>query len=183
MDLLYEAASWYKELLKKDYHVKAAYKNEVIELSFMFLPEHFYHLIGFQKLLDMKHLAMPKFLYTRVISGKLMYDSIKNSKFLGDMYDRMQMFYRVNKTIEHMKNGEIIIEFSQNNRTCIKAEFLLYDLLDGSYAHIFLRKADKYGYVPCSFFCRKDDKYIRNNKKYRIKEFYVTCRKDKNISK
>lgn len=52
MDLLYEAASNYQELLNKKYHIKAVYKDETIELSFSFLIEHFYHLIGFHKLLD-----------------------------------------------------------------------------------------------------------------------------------
>ena len=102
MDLLYEAAKDYSELLDKDYHITAVYKDEVIELSFYFLPEHFYHLIGFHK--------------------------------------------------------------------------LLYDLVDESYAHLFLRRDEKYGYVPCSFFCRSDDRYIRNNKKYRVKSFSVTAR-------
>ena len=39
MDLLYEAASNYQELLNKKYHIKAVYKDETIELSFSFLIE------------------------------------------------------------------------------------------------------------------------------------------------
>ena len=176
MDLLYEAALEYKKLLGKDYHIKAVYRNEVIELSFLFLPEHFYHLVGFHKLLDLKHIASPRFLYTRVTSGKLAYATIERSNFLEDMHDRMKSFYRINKIIDRMSMGDIIIEFSHKNRTRIVADFLIYDLLDGVYAHLFLRRYDKYGYVPCSFFCRGDDKYIKNNKKYRIKEFIVNDR-------
>lgn len=177
MDLLYEAALKYRELLNKDYHITAGYKDEVLELSFLFLPEHFYHLIGFQKLLDMKHLSRPRFLYTRIMSRKITFTSIERSSFLDDMYDRMREFHRINSLIEHMKSGEIIIEFSKRNRTRIQADFLMYDLRDGNYAHLFLRKDDRYGYVPCSFFCREDDKYIQNNKKYRIRDFSVTDRK------
>lgn len=176
MDLLYEAAKAYRELLDKDYHVTAVYKDEVIELSFLFLPEHFYHLVGFHKLLDVKHIARPRFLYTRVISRKVIYSTIEGSKFLEEMYERMQEFHRLNEMIERMKSGDIIIEFSQQNRSRIRADFLLYDLKDESYAHLFLRKDDKYGYVPCSFFCRSDDRYVRNNKKYRVKSFVVTTR-------
>jgi hypothetical protein len=176
MDLLYEAAKDYSELLDKDYHITAVYKDEIIELSFYFLPEHFYHLIGFHKLLDVKHIARPRYLYTRVMSRKLTYSSIEESKFLDEMYDRMQMFHRLNGMIERMKSGDIIIEFSQKNRSRIRADFLLYDLVDESYAHLFLRTDEKYGYVPCSFFCRSDDRYIRNNKKYRVKSFSITTR-------
>lgn len=179
MDLLYEAASKYRELLNKDYHITAVYKEEIIELSFWFLPENFYHLVGFHKLLDVKYIARPKFLYTQVLSRKITYASIENSKFIDDMYDRLQFFYRINEIIERLKTGEIIIEFAQKNRTRIMADFLLYNLVDDSYAHLFLRKDGRHGYVPCSFFCRNDDKYIQNNKKYRVKTFMVVGRDNK----
>ena len=179
MDLLYEAASKYGELLNKDYHIIAVYRDEAIELSFTFLIEHFYHLIGFHKLLDMKQLARPKFLYTQVLSKRITYAAIEGSNFLGDMQDRVQSFHRINELIERLNTGDIVIEFSHKDRTRIKADFLLYDLKDNCYTHLFLRKDMRYGYVPCSFFCRADDKYIRNNKKYRVKEFTVTECKNK----
>ena len=56
MDLLQEVALKYGDLLNKDYLIKASYKKETIEICFFFLPEHFYHLVGFHKLLDMKDL-------------------------------------------------------------------------------------------------------------------------------
>lgn len=176
MDLLQEVAIKYGELLNKDYYVEATYKEEIINIYFFFLPEHFYHLIGFHKLLDMKELTRPKFLYPNIISHKITYDLIKNSKFIDDIHDRLQNFYRINELIKHLKSGEAVIEFSQKNRTRIKADFLLYDLSNKLYAHLFLRNNGKHGYVPCSFFCRGDEKYIWNNKKYRIKEFAINER-------
>ncbi len=176
MDLLQEVALKYGDLLNKDYLIKASYKKETIEICFFFLPEHFCHLVGFHKLLDMKDLTKPKYLYTSIISKKITYDTIKNSKFLDDMYDRLQRFCRINELIDHLKSGEVVIEFSQKNRTKIQADFLLYDLSNKEYAHLFLRKNGNHGYVPCSFFCRSDEKYICNNKKYRITEFIVSPR-------
>ena len=179
MDLLYEAASNYQELLNKKYHIKAVYKDETIELSFTFLIEHFYHLIGFHKLLDMKHITRPKFLYTRILSKKITYATIEGSKFLEEMQERIRYFHHINQLINRLQSGNIVIEFSNTNRTRIRADFLLYDLMDNGYTHLFLRKDKAYGYVPCSFFCRNDDKYIRNNKKCRVKEFTITMNKNK----
>lgn len=145
-------------------------------MYYFFLPEYFYHLVGFHKLLDMKDLTKPKYLYTSIISKKITYDTIKNSNFLDDMYDRLQRLCRINELIDHLKSGEVVIEFSQKNRTKIQADFLLYDFSNKEYAHLFLRKNGNHGYVPCSFFCRSDEKYICNNKKYRITEFIVSPR-------
>ena len=71
MDLLQEVALKYGDLLNKDYLIKASYKKKTIEICFFFLPEHFYHLVGFHKLLDMKDLTKPKYLYTSIISKKI----------------------------------------------------------------------------------------------------------------
>ena len=129
MDLLYEAAAKYQELLNKNYHIKAVYRDETIELSFTFLIEHFYHLIGFHKLLDMKHIIRPKFLHTRIIAKRITYKTIEGSKFLEDMQERICYFQRINELIYHLQTGDIVIEFSHTNRTRIRADFLLYDII------------------------------------------------------
>lgn len=71
MDALYEAAVLYKPLLHRDYHIVAAYRQEQIRIKFIFLPEHFYHLVGFHKLLDLKALVQPRMLLHKVLSREI----------------------------------------------------------------------------------------------------------------
>ena len=91
----------------------------------------------------MKDLTKPKYLYTSIISKKITYDIIKNSNFLDDMYDRLQRLCRINELIDHLKSGEVVIEFSQKNRTKIQADFLLYDFSNKEYAHFVFEKKRK----------------------------------------
>ncbi|MCI7330007.1 MAG: PBECR4 domain-containing protein [Selenomonadaceae bacterium] len=174
MDALYEAAVLYKPLLHKDYHIVAAYRQEQIRIKFIFLPEHFYHLVGFHKLLDLKALVQPRMLLHKVLSREITASVIRDSKFYADMEDRLHDFGKLHELIDLLQSGEIVIEFAQQNRTRIQADFLLFRKSTSVYTHLFLRHDQRYGYVPCSFFCRGDNKYIRNNKKYYIVDFSVS---------
>lgn len=176
-DALYRAALVYQTLLQKDYHVVAAYKTQRISFTFYFMPHHFYHLVGFQKLLDRRNLTPPGLLYRKVLAREITTESIAGSAFFDDMKARLQDFGQITEIIDALKTGKIVIEFSQQRGTRIQADYLLYREQERVYAHLFLRSDCDGGYVPCSFFCREDDRYIRNNKKYRVQEFSVKVHK------
>lgn len=173
MDLLYEAACSYQSLLGKDYHVVAGYRGERIEFTFVFLPEHFYHLVGFHKLLDLRGVSRPNMLYRKALAHEIDFSLVAKSPFYGEMSERLRIFSRIQEIIEGLPSGKIVIEFSQKHRTRIRANFLLFQKDRDSYAHLFLRCGERYC-VPCSFFCRGDDKYIANNKKYRVIDFCIS---------
>lgn len=53
-DKLYEAALFYeKQLNNRVFHLKAGRKGKIIEFDIVFRDEHFKHLIGFHKLIDL----------------------------------------------------------------------------------------------------------------------------------
>ena len=107
MDLLQEVAIKYGELLNKDYHIEATYKEKIINIYFFFLPEHFYHLIGFHKLLDMKELTRPKFLCPNIISHKITYDLIKNSMENPVIFDTKNIIRKVPCDIKLYNYGNL----------------------------------------------------------------------------
>ena len=131
MDPLREAACIYQTLLGKNYHVEAGYRDERIGFTFLFLPEHFYHLVGFHKLLDRKAITKPRLLYEKVLAGEITYASVvAGSRFREETEGRMASFVRLRDIVERLSCGKIIIEFSQKNRTRIRADFLLFDCQD-----------------------------------------------------
>lgn len=85
VDVLREALDAYQSLCHKDYHLKiGSVHQELLDISFFFLPEHFLHLAGIGKLADLAdiHNAKSKSnLYRRLLMGEIDYNYLQSSVF------------------------------------------------------------------------------------------------------
>ena len=178
MDLLYLSACAFQNLLHKQYNVIIGYKGKTTDISFYFLPSHYYHLIGLHKLSDIPKinggLKIKMSILSNVLNKKITYEDIKKSSFIQEISERISYSTNIKDIIDSICKGKIILGFNGKQITRIKADFLIPQNYSNGYLHLFLNHEDKKNlYVPCSFFFRNNDKYILGQKKFSTLSFEI----------
>ena len=175
MDKLRECALSYEKLFNFNYKIKAAKNGKVLDLTIFFLAEHFYHLIGLQKLADVPLLSNKKIskksLFHDIIQGKLTYEDIKDSYYIKELDARVLYFHEMESLIFN-KTNKIIVKYNKNKAfSGIEATILLFNQKENVYIHLFLRPLnykDNQLLIPCSFFPSKDSTHLDRQEKYTI---------------
>lgn len=153
-------ADYYEKYLKKNILVTAGKKGKLYSFKLVFLEDHFYHLLGFQKLidLDISRLKRKNVFYRDVYSGRRADIAIEESKYFEEMKNRLSSFYFMNELL----GQEIIIRFDRRKAyTSIHAQLLFFMKYQADYIHLFF-KENQGKYHPCSLFRDSSSKYISN---------------------
>ena len=178
MNSLQTLATFFTQFFRKEYVVKAGRKGKTLELKLIFKAEHFHHLIGLQKLTDLPNICKDRQSFHKIINGVLTYDSIKSSKFISEVDERIRNFTQIGNIVGNLSAGNIVLKFSPDKaHTRINADVLMYEHLSatGEYIHLLFTKqfSDKDIYVPMSFFSRSDTKYIERQERYTVLEVEI----------
>ena len=167
-DKLFDAANHYfKEMEGKTFLLKAGKKGEILNLKIYFGAEHFKHLIGLQKLQDRPSvLRKSEIVYKEILDSKITFDKIKSSKYLHLMEDRLNCFEKIK---EVLFNSKIMSKSKHGEYKSIKADFLLLkkDEQEGN-IHLFLSNTKNGITIPCTFFTRQDEKYLKDTIKWTV---------------
>lgn len=168
MDLLKESALAFQRLIGSDYIITAQKGEKRICLTIYFERSQYLHLIGLNKLSDIPIFkGNSRSVFQNILDGKITYETIRQSAFFESIRERILFF----PEIESLLYNEIILRFDQRKAySTICATMLLYRKQDDTYLHLFLirDKAKADTLVPCSFFPRKDNKYIQRQQVYKI---------------
>ena len=169
-NILQTSAIGFKDLFHKKYTIHVGHNQKELDIIFYFSAEHFHHLIGLHKLVDLPNISrqkQKKNFFRQVVDGKVSSASATDSKFYADISDRVSSFYKLNLLVNSLQAKDIVIKFNNNTaNSTINAEILLYN----SEVLLFLKNDPSKGeniYVPSSFFLR-EDKYLMRQEKYTI---------------
>ena len=168
-DYLYETAVFYKKNLEnRRYEISISRKNEKRKLELLFLPQHFYHLIGLHKLSDLPFLKRsPANIYREILSKKLSYPDISKSKHFGEMSDRL--FYH--QEMLNVLNADSLFfkslhgYFKGISSDCVLTKSVHHESV---FSFLFLKQNQNI-YFPCSFFTRNEQKeYTKEGTHWKI---------------
>ncbi len=168
MDILQECAVSFEKLFHKNYVITAGRKGKLVTITIIFQAEHFHHLIGLHKLIDLPQISKAKnktIIFHNVKSAKITYDEIKSSIYIEEVDQRMKYF----TNIENLLNSKIIIKFDKRKAyTSINAKFLIYELYEGIYIHLFFEPKNQELHIPCAFFPREDAKFVNQQEIFTV---------------
>lgn len=169
-DILYDAALFYDEHLNnKEFHLKAKRKGEFIEFDILFREEHFKHLIGFHKLIDLpEHRDKSGIILEAILNQRIDSDYISLSAHYSEIVDRIDNFKELKNCLY---TDELMLrrinEYSFNT---IQADFLMTKELDFGIVELFLKENGPALAVPVTFFTADKNKYLAHTSKWQIVE-------------
>lgn len=177
MDILQSSANLFKDLFNKDYIITAGRKQKLLEITLFFAEEHFHHLIGLQKLLDMPQISKAKSkssIFKSILLGEITYEKIAASEYIQEVDNRLKYISRINNLLQ----GNVVIKFDKRKAfTSIDANFLLYEMYDEKYIHLFFEFKKNNVCVPCTLFAHDDYKYVRQQEVYKVLDVKIVTQR------
>lgn len=175
---LKQSALAFEKLLNTEYKIVAAKKKKISEIVLFFKKEHFFHLIGLNKLVDLQVLRNNKEkIFNDILSEKITYSEISKSLHFSEMSDRLKYFSSLENILDDSK---LLIKHNSNKtKSKIKAEYIIYFIKNDSVVHYFVDRDYKENkFFGRTFFVRKDKAYLCDAP-YKIlkKEKYTTIKK------
>ena len=180
MDILKECAVKFCALLDKSYFIIAGHKGKKIEIDLRFQEDHFFHLVGLHKLLDLKDFYAnrnKRNILHCILNDEITYSDIQNSVYFDEIKRRLDFFAIIEEILD---SNDIVIKFNQNIcRSRIKAKYIIYIKRQQTYIHMFINRDESSGtYFLSSFFPRDDEMYLQRQAKYKV----LYKRKNNNIT-
>lgn len=168
IDYLYESAIFYKEhLVNRRFEIVIKRKHEERVLEVLFLPMHFYHLIGLHKLSDLPFLKRNVTnIYKEILSKKITYSDIEKSDYINEIYNRLVY----HEEMLNILNADSLFFRALHGRfKGISADCVLTKSIDDSnYTFLFFKQSQDV-YIPCSFFTRSDQiEYTKEGTRWQI---------------
>ncbi len=173
-DKLKKCAISYEKLLNKEYIITAKKKKVTLEITLYFRKEHFFHLVGLNKLTDIQVLRNNKTkIFEKILNGKITYEIIKKSVHFNDMAECLEYFPSLENILD---DYELMIKFNSNKtKSKIKAKYIIYFIRNDIVIHYFVDESiEENKYFGRTFFTRKDKAYLCDNP-------YVIIKKEKII--
>jgi len=168
MDKLRNCALAFNNLLNKEYYIKAGKKQQLLEVQLFFDSIHFHHLIGLNKLRDIRQVSRntPN-LFADILSEKLTYNDICRSAFYGEIAERLEYFPLLEQILD---SEEVIIKHNWSMaKSSVKAKAIIFSKIDNIYVHYFIDTEDDTNYFGRTFFTRYDRQYL-HDRPFRILE-------------
>lgn len=139
MDLLYQAAVAWKEIIDYRYRITFGYKHRLFTILLSFTPEEFAHLAGFQY---MKDLSLPNYssakIIDRILEGKISARQVEKAQKYDDMiFPRLQALIQLKK----MLDGEFVL-YAYSPRT-----YPFYTSIQADYLMVRHTDTDNYVFV------------------------------------
>lgn len=162
-DKLKTCAIAYRNLLNTEYAITAKKKNKIVDITLYFKKEHFFHLIGLNKLTDIQALRNNKTkIFDKILSGEITYETIKKSVHFNDMSERLEHFPSLENILD---DYELMIKFNSNKtKSKIKAKYIIYFIKNDVVIHYFVDESvEENKYFGRTFFPRNDKAYLCDN--------------------
>ena len=141
MDKLQQRAIFFRNLLNYQYIIKLGRKNKLYEIVIDFHKQDFFHLIGFQKLIDLRFLKRSaEYIFNECIKGNITYDMLNKSSHFNELGYRFEYFNQLENILDDsFINKEDFIRFSDKIKLtlssfeyCVLAAYLKY----GNYSEV-----------------------------------------------
>lgn len=145
--------------MRKTYRITL--ENNLV-FEFHFNPEHFYHLLGLEKIHDVNQLRIlsKRNVFRQLLNGKLKSTTISSSVDYPKIENRVKNFEKILNLL-NINKTKIIIDFDPSKVSDTKlhnTKFILYNREKCGYCHLTIGYI-KY-YYPETFFFEYSKRYI-----------------------
>ena len=163
MDKLQERALTFKELMKYQYNIKLGRKGKLYEFTIDFQPNDFFHLIGLQKLIDLRFLKRSaEHIFNECLKGNITYSIIAASQYFDELGYRFEYFNQLENILD---SNNLIFKFNRNSMQIyskIIADYMLKHTRDDLVFYLFTEQRNKSNTQFCkSFFENSATNYSR----------------------
>ena len=158
IDYLYQTAIFYvKNLENRRFKITIMRKGEEQSIELLFLPCHFYHLVGLHKLTDLPFLKRSsENIYREILSKKITYTDIQKSEHISEMSNRLiyheELFNLLNAKSLYFKS--LHGRFKSISADCVLTNTIT---VNERYSFLFMNRSESV-YFPCSFFTRNEQR-------------------------
>ena len=149
MDILYKAASLFKELLDTEYVFVLGKKNTKTTIHLLFYDTNFYHLAGLQHLQDIAYLRKNRtVIFNKILEQQIKVEDIQKSRFYKTIERRIEALSFLQSFLD---SNETIFKYNKqlNSFSLIDADYMLENISEEQTVYTFLSK-----HPNDTFFCR-----------------------------
>lgn len=180
MDKLQERAIAFRQLIDYQYVIKLGRKGQIYSFVIDFQKQDFFHLIGLQKLTDLRFLKRSsEYIFNSCLKGKLTYSMLEKSEYFDELGYRFDCFHLLESILD---DNELIFKCNINSMRVysnIKADYMLQNLKDELTFYIFTEKRSNADTQFCkSFFENSEKDYSKGQTKmtllYKEKIYKIT---------
>lgn len=167
MDKLQERAIAFRQLMDYQYVIKLGRKGQIYSFVIDFQKQDFFHLIGLQKLTDLRFLKRSsEYIFNSCLKGKLTYSMLEKSEYFDELGYRFDCFHLLESILD---DNELIFKCNINSMRVysnIKADYMLQNLKDELTFYIFTEKRSNADTQFCkSFFENSEKDYSKGQTK------------------
>lgn len=153
-NILYQAASVWKNLTEYLYIFTYGYKNKLYTINLTFSPQEFPHLAGFHYLKDV---SLPRYnsekIMDKILSGKITLAQIeKGMQYIDVVKPRLEALTRFHDILETNFNLFSYMPHMYPFTTTIKADYLISSHLDLA-SFVFIIQTVPNGNAKCDYLC------------------------------
>jgi len=167
MDKLQERAIAFRQLMNYQYVIKLGRKGKIYSFVIDFQKQDFFHLIGLQKLIDLRFLKRSsEYIFNSCLKGKLTYSMLEKSEYFDELGYRFDYFHLIENILD---DNELIFKCNINSMRVysnIKADYMLQNLRNELTFYIFTEKRSNADTQFCkSFFENSEKDYSKGQTK------------------
>lgn len=125
MDRLFASAKAFEKLLDVRYHIKLGRKNKLYELDVIFESGHFHHLMGLNKLSDIRiSRENREKVFWNIIKQKTNFNDINKSRYISKIEDRFNPLLCIEQLLD---SNDTMFRYNEklNVFSLIEAEFIM----------------------------------------------------------
>ena len=153
MDKLQERATAFRELMNYQYNIKLGRKGKLYEFTIDFQPSDFFHLIGLQKLIDLRFLKRSaEYIFSECLKGNITYSMIADSQYFDELGYRFEYFNQLENILDC---NNLIFIFNRNSMQIysrIIADYMLKHTRDDLIFYLFTEQRRKSNNQFCKSF-------------------------------
>lgn len=167
MDKLQQRAIAFRQLMNYQYVIKLGRKGQIYDFVIDFHKQDFFHLIGLQKLTDLRFLKRSsEYIFNNCLKGNLTYSMLQKSEHFDELGYRFECFNLLEKILD---DNELVFKCNINSMRVysnIKADYMLQNFRDDLIFYIFTEKRTNADTQFCkSFFENSVNDYTRGQTK------------------
>ena len=167
MDKLQERAIAFRQLMNYQYVIKLGRKGQIYSFVIDFQKQDFFHLIGLQKLIDLRFLKRSaEYIFNSCLKGKLTYSMLEKSEYFDELGYRFEYFHLLEKILD---DNELVFKCNINSMRVysnIKADYMLQNFRNDLIFYIFTEKRTNADTQFCkSFFENSEKDYSKGQTK------------------
>ena len=149
------------------YIIKLGRKGQIYSFVIDFQKQDFFHLIGLQKLIDLRFLKRSaEYIFNSCLKGKLTYSMLEKSEYFNELGYRFEYFHLLENLLD---DNELVFKCNINSMRVysnIKADYMLQNFNDNLTFYIFTEKRSNADTQFCkSFFENSEKDYSKGQTK------------------